>query len=94
MLYELAYNDVLLFICIGIVTGWVVGEFRQGEGYGLLGNAVIGVMGALVGGFLIDRFELMRLHELGFPLFVQTTASAIIGSAVLLFCLDRLGVKT
>lgn len=94
MLYELAFNDVLLFICMGMVTGWLVGEFRQGQGYGLVGNAFIGIFGALFGGFLFDHFELMRLHEFGFPAFVQTAFSAFIGAAVLLFCLDHLGMKT
>jgi len=83
-----------MFVCIGIVAGWVVGEMRRGEGYGLLGNACIGILGALLGGYLLERFELFNLVQFGFPVVVQTVISAVIGAGLLLFCLDRLGMKT
>ncbi|MBD3675538.1 MAG: GlsB/YeaQ/YmgE family stress response membrane protein [Planctomycetaceae bacterium] len=94
MLHQMASNNYLLFVCIGIIAGWIVGEFRQGEGYGIAGNAVIGILGAIVGGFMSEYLDLMQSIEVNFPLVVQPAVSAIIGSGVLLFCLDRLGVKT
>ena len=87
-------NDILFFVCIGIVTGWIVGELRQGQGYGLFGNAFIGVIGSIVGGFLFEYFNMTTMVSLGFPVFIQTAISAVVGAGLLLFVLDRLGMRT
>jgi uncharacterized membrane protein YeaQ/YmgE (transglycosylase-associated protein family) len=44
---------IIADILIGILAGWVTGLIRRGHGYGLLGNLIVGVVGALVGGFVI-----------------------------------------
>lgn len=38
------------FILIGIVAGWLAGQIMKGEGFGLLGDLIVGVVGALLGG--------------------------------------------
>ena len=40
-------------VVIGILAGWVTGMLRRGRGYGLVGNLVVGAVGASVGGFLV-----------------------------------------
>ncbi len=94
MFANLQINDLMFFVCIGIVTGWVVGELRKGEGYGLFGNAFLGVVGSLIGGFLFEHFNLTTVVSLGFPIFIQTAISAVVGACLLLFLLDRLGMRT
>lgn len=42
------------FLLIGILSGWIAGELTRGSGFGLMGNLIVGVLGALVGGFLFD----------------------------------------
>lgn len=46
----------LWFIVIGIAAGWLASALVKGYGFGLVGNLVLGVIGALVGGFLFGRF--------------------------------------
>jgi uncharacterized membrane protein YeaQ/YmgE (transglycosylase-associated protein family) len=41
------------FLLIGLCAGWLAGKFTHGRGFGLWGNLVIGVVGAIVGGFLL-----------------------------------------
>jgi uncharacterized membrane protein YeaQ/YmgE (transglycosylase-associated protein family) len=41
------------FLLIGLCAGWLAGRFTQGKGFGLWGNLVIGVVGAVIGGFLL-----------------------------------------
>jgi uncharacterized membrane protein YeaQ/YmgE (transglycosylase-associated protein family) len=94
MLFDNEMTNLLMFVCIGLLAGLIVGELRQGEGYGLLGNAIIGFLGALLGGFLFKRFEIVDLVNIGFPPVMQTALSAVVGAGVLLFLLDRLGLKT
>lgn len=40
------------FAIIGIIAGWLAGQIMKGRGFGLLGNLVVGVIGAVIGGWL------------------------------------------
>ena len=42
---------ILSWIVLGLVAGWLAGQFMQG-GYGLVGDVVLGIVGAIVGGFI------------------------------------------
>ncbi|MGI5310011.1 GlsB/YeaQ/YmgE family stress response membrane protein, partial [Rheinheimera sp. WS51] len=42
----------ILFLIIGAVAGWLAGLIMKGRGFGLLGNMVVGIVGAFLGGFL------------------------------------------
>jgi len=42
------------FIVIGLVAGWLAGQFMKGGGFGVVGDIVVGVIGALLGGFLFS----------------------------------------
>lgn len=42
--------DILWFLIVGAVAGWLAGLIAHGHGFGLLGNMVVGVVGALIGG--------------------------------------------
>ena len=44
------------YIVIGAIAGWLAGKIVKGGGSGLLMNIVIGIVGALVGGFLLSFF--------------------------------------
>jgi uncharacterized membrane protein YeaQ/YmgE (transglycosylase-associated protein family) len=76
-------NESLVFIIlIGIVAGWLAGQIVSGGGFGLLGDLIVGVVGAFIG----DRL----LPELHVHLGVGTVAlviNATIGAIVLLFIL-------
>ena len=40
------------FAIIGIVAGWLAGQLMKGRGFGLVGYLVVGVLGAVIGGWL------------------------------------------
>jgi uncharacterized membrane protein YeaQ/YmgE (transglycosylase-associated protein family) len=44
--------DFVWFILIGLVAGWLAGVLVKGGGYGVIGDIVVGVVGALLGGWL------------------------------------------
>jgi len=46
---------ILSWIIVGIIAGWLAGLVMRGGGYGVIGNMVLGVVGALVGGFLASQ---------------------------------------
>jgi uncharacterized membrane protein YeaQ/YmgE (transglycosylase-associated protein family) len=45
-------SPLLWFILVGLVAGWLAGKLVKGGGFGIIGDAVIGVIGAVIGGFL------------------------------------------
>ena len=44
---------MIWFILIGLAAGFLAGKVVKGHGFGLLGNLIVGVIGALLGGFLL-----------------------------------------
>lgn len=45
-------ESILIMLAIGTVAGWLAGSFMGGSGFSLLGNILIGIAGAVVGGTL------------------------------------------
>ena len=46
--------SLLVFLLVGIVAGWLAGKLVRVGGFGLIGDLVVGVIGAFVGGFLFN----------------------------------------
>ena len=69
----------LWFLIIGIVAGWLAGHITSGKGFGLLGDMIMGVIGAFVGGFL---FGLLGLSAHGF---IGSLIMATIGAVAFIF---------
>ncbi|MBK7779852.1 MAG: GlsB/YeaQ/YmgE family stress response membrane protein [Ardenticatenia bacterium] len=44
--------DLISWIVVGLIAGWLAGQVMKGGGYGLVGDIVIGIIGALFGGWL------------------------------------------
>jgi uncharacterized membrane protein YeaQ/YmgE (transglycosylase-associated protein family) len=47
---------LLLWAVVGIVAGWLAGLVMRGGGYGLIGDLIVGLIGAFVGGFVFSLF--------------------------------------
>jgi uncharacterized membrane protein YeaQ/YmgE (transglycosylase-associated protein family) len=45
-------ESILVFLIVGAVAGWLAGLIVSGGGFGLIGNMVIGIIGALIAGYL------------------------------------------
>ena len=68
------------YIIIGAIAGWLAGKIVKGSGSGILMNIVIGVIGALIGGFLLSFFLDTAGGGWWFTLF-----TAVLGSVILLW---------
>jgi len=53
---ELAPGGIIAWILVGLIAGWAAGSVSRGDGYGVIGDIVVGLIGALVGGFLAGLF--------------------------------------
>jgi uncharacterized membrane protein YeaQ/YmgE (transglycosylase-associated protein family) len=72
--------DFIWFILIGLAAGWLAGQLVKGGGFGLVGDIIVGIIGALLGGFLFSTFGVSTGGGLLGSLIVAT-----IGAVVLLF---------
>jgi uncharacterized membrane protein YeaQ/YmgE (transglycosylase-associated protein family) len=54
----LASQSVIAWILIGAIAGWLAGLLVKGYGFGLIGNIVIGILGAGIAGILAPRLGL------------------------------------
>ena len=74
--------EFLWFILIGLTAGWLAGQLMKGGGFGVVGDIVVGVIGALLDGFLFRTLGMSAGGGLLGSLIV-----AVIGAVVLLFLL-------
>ncbi len=74
----------LWWIIVGLIAGWLTGKIMKGGGYGVLMDIIIGIAGAMIGGFLMRTFGFAGEGGLIYTIFV-----AVIG-AVLLTALVRM----
>lgn len=72
--------SLLYFIVIGLIAGWLAAKLIRGGGFGLIGNMVVGMIGAVIGGSLMN----MAGVSAGSGLFASIGV-ATIGAIVLLF---------
>jgi len=71
--------NVLFWLIIGALAGWIAGNLMRGGGFGLLGNIVVGIVGALVGGWVFGLLGIAAGGMLG------SLITAVVGACVLLF---------
>ena len=78
--------SIIAWIVLGLIAGWLAGMFMKGGGYGIVGDIILGILGAIVGGWLTGLL-LGRDMMTGFN--IESLIVAIIG-AVVLIALSRL----
>jgi len=75
-------ESLLVILVVGIIAGWLAGHFVRGTGFGLVADLCIGIIGALIGNWLLPR---LGIH-LGAGI-VSAIVSATIGAIILLLVL-------
>ena len=75
-------TSLVIFLAIGAIAGWLAGVITKGGGFGLVGNIIVGIVGAFVGGFLAGVLGLSASGLVGSILL------ATAGAVVLLFVIS------
>ncbi len=71
--------DIIVWLIIGGVAGWLAGLLVKGYGLGLIGNIVVGIIGAVIAGWLLPRIGFVLVGGM-----VAAIINAIIGAVILL----------
>jgi uncharacterized membrane protein YeaQ/YmgE (transglycosylase-associated protein family) len=72
--------SLIAFLLLGLVAGWLAGMFMKGGGYGIIGDMVVGVLGAFIGGWLFSA--LFGWDVTGFNL--PSVIIAFVGACILI----------
>jgi uncharacterized membrane protein YeaQ/YmgE (transglycosylase-associated protein family) len=78
--------SIIAWIVLGLIAGWLAGTIMRGSGYGIIGDIVLGIIGAIIGGWITGAV-LGRDMVNGFN--IETLIVAVIG-AIVLIAISRL----
>ena len=83
---NLSNESLIVILLVGIFAGWLAGQVVRGGGFGLIGDLIVGVIGAFIGDWVLPR--------LGIHLGVGTVSliiNATIGAILLLVVIRLIG---
>ena len=82
--------NILVWIIVGGIAGWLAGLVVQGTGLGVIGDIIVGIVGALIGGIIVS---LLLPGTFGFTGFnIGSLIISFIGAIILLLILRAIGV--
>lgn len=59
------FSQIVWFLVIGVIAGWLAGQIFRGGGFGLWGDLAVGVVGALVGGLVFGMLGITAYGIIG-----------------------------
>ena len=78
----MALSALIWFLLIGLIAGWLAGQVMRGGGYGVVGDMIVGVIGALLGGWLFGVLGIGAGGGL-----IGSIITAFVGAVILIFLL-------
>ena len=76
-------SELISLLAIGAIAGWLAGILLKGRGFGLIGNIIVGVIGAVIGVFTSGL--LASVITLPFSALINTIIWSTVGAVILLF---------
>lgn len=73
------FTSLLAALVVGAIAGWLAGLLFKGRGFGLAGNIVVGIVGAVIGGFVFGAIGIRADNILG------AIVMSTIGAGILLY---------
>ncbi len=74
---------LIIWVIVGGVAGWLAGMVVKGAGYGLIGDIIVGIVGALIAGWLLPQIGIV----IGGGGIIAAIINAFIGAVILLIIL-------
>jgi uncharacterized membrane protein YeaQ/YmgE (transglycosylase-associated protein family) len=82
---HMSNESLLVILLVGIVAGWLAGKIVRGTGFGIIGDLLVGIVGAFIGDWFLPRIGI----HLGTGV-VSAIVNATIGAIVLLLVVGLL----
>ncbi len=84
--FHFAPFDLISWLIIGLLAGFLASQVMRGRGYGCLGNILVGLVGAVIGGFLASLLNINGTYQFCGSVFIS-----LLGACIFLFILQALG---
>lgn len=78
----MSLTALIWFLLIGLIAGWLAGKVMRGSGFGIIGDIIVGVIGAFIGGWLFGHLGI----GVGLGL-IGSIITAFVGAVILLLLL-------
>jgi uncharacterized membrane protein YeaQ/YmgE (transglycosylase-associated protein family) len=79
----LGMHSLIAILVVGLIAGWLASKVVNGTGLGIIGDIIIGILGAFVGRWLFDHFHI----RIGVNIWMDAILTAAAGAVVLLVVL-------
>ena len=76
------FDTILIWVLVGLVAGFLASHVALGHGLGMFGDTIVGILGAIIGGFLAAVLHI-SIVLVGHPI-ISAMIVAFIGAALLL----------
>jgi uncharacterized membrane protein YeaQ/YmgE (transglycosylase-associated protein family) len=86
---EIMLESLIAWLLIGAIAGWLASLIVKGHGLGLVGNIVVGIVGAVIAGWLLPLIGFVFLGGI-----LAAVINAVIGAALLLVIIGFVRQKT
>jgi uncharacterized membrane protein YeaQ/YmgE (transglycosylase-associated protein family) len=90
MVVNLNFDTIIVWLLVGLVAGFAASHVALGHGLGLVGDILVGIVGAFIGGFLAGAFH-WSIVIVGHPI-ISTMIIAFIGAVLLLMIVRVMGM--
>jgi uncharacterized membrane protein YeaQ/YmgE (transglycosylase-associated protein family) len=77
---NMTIEALIIWLIVGGIAGWLAGLVIEGAGLGLIGNIVVGIIGAVVAGWLLPRLGILIFGGI-----LGAIINAFIGAVIVLF---------
>ncbi len=77
-------QSLIIWLVVGAIAGWLAGTIVKGGGFGIIGDIIVGILGAFVGGWLAGVFHIQIASGIIFTILTATAG------AIVLIVLSRL----
>jgi len=77
----LGTNSLLVILIVGLIAGWLAGKIMRGSGFGIIGDIIIGIIGAFIGTWLWGALHLPVIANF----WVSAIVISTVGACVLIF---------
>jgi len=78
----MSLESLIWFLLIGLIAGWLAGKVMRGGGFGVIGDMIVGIIGALLGGWIFGKLGISAGGSL-----IGAIIVAFVGAVVLLLLL-------
>ena len=76
----MSVEAIVIILIVGAIAGWLAGLIVRGAGFGLIGDIIVGIVGAFIAGWLLPRLGIVIGGGI-----IGSIINATIGAVILLF---------